>query len=98
MFQVEVAPDAVCQLERLVLKQLEYGGRTEAYQFLRMFERCVRALREDPMTESAYVKGISKRYRAKSVFPDVLLIYQVDEDSACVKIDGVLEDCTEISN
>lgn len=96
MFRVEFAPDAVCQLEHLMLLCLESGGRTEAYDFLNKLELSIAALKAKPLSEGIHMNGIPKRYRVKNVVSGIFLIYQIDEESSCVRVDGMLEDHTEI--
>lgn len=92
MFQVDIAPDALCELKHLVLQQLENGGKAEAMKFVDAFEAFVAGLREDPYTGSGHMKGIPAKYRIKNVVPRIALVYQVREDIASVKIDGVVAD------
>ncbi len=91
MFQVDFAPDAMCQLERAVLQRLDYGGRQEAGNFLRALEDCIVSLGKNPLDGGMYMNEIPKRYRTKNITPRQLLIYQVDEPASCVKVDGLIE-------
>ncbi len=92
MFEVDFAPDVMCQLEQAVVRKLDYGGRQEAGRFLRAFEISVASLREDPLREGVHMSGIPRRYRVKSITPQCMLVYQIDEDAACVKVDGFIEE------
>ena len=86
MFQVDFAPDVMCQLERVMLQKLDYGGRQEAGRFLHAFETCI-----DSKGSGNYMNGIPKKYRVKSVVPQLFLVYQIDEEAACVRIDSLVE-------
>lgn len=92
MFRVDFAPDVMCRMERAVLRQLEYGGRMEAGRFMQAFGQCIASLEEDPKKDAAHMNGIPKRYWVKDISERLTLIYQIDEDAACVKVDGLIED------
>ncbi len=98
MFRVEFAPDAARQLEHLILQQLEDGGKSGAHIILENFENCVAVFREDPVSGGVHVNGIPRRYRAAEMLPGIYLIYQIDEDAGCVRVDGVVENQAEISD
>ena len=91
MFRIEFSPDAMCQMERAVLQQLEYGGRTGVGQFMQTFERCIAALGTDPRKDAAHMNGIPKRYWAKNISEGLTMIYQIDEDTERVMVDAVIE-------
>lgn len=98
MFRVEFAPDAVYQLECLMNEQLEENGRAGAYDLLEKLETCIAVLREDPASAGTHMNGIPRKYRVQTVFPEIRLIYQIDDKMTCVRVDGIIEDRTEISN
>lgn len=92
MFRIDFSPEAARRMEEAVLHQLEYGGRTEAGQFMQAFEACIASLGEDPRKDALHMNGIPKRYWVKDITEKLMLIYQIDEDAACVRIDGLIED------
>lgn len=91
MFEVDFAPEAVSQMEQALLRQLEYGGRMEAGRFMREFEACIASLGKDPKADAAHMNGIPKKYWVKNISERLTLIYQIDEDTARVKVDGLIE-------
>lgn len=97
-FRVEFAPDALYRLENRTLQQLEDEGKTAAHVFLDRLEACIVVLKENPISGGIHMKGLPKRYRIIDVYAGLFLIYQVDEEAKCVKIDGMIENRTEISN
>ena len=92
MYKVEVSPAANSVLEEYTFCCARDNGEECALQLLDAFDEKVSYLENTPLMGCARLKYIPSKYRIITFWPHLWLVFQVQEENNCVKIEYIIDD------
>ncbi|MCH5344921.1 MAG: type II toxin-antitoxin system RelE/ParE family toxin [Acetatifactor sp.] len=92
MYKVEVSPAANSVLEEYTFRCARDNGEECALQLLDAFDEKVSYLENTPLMGCARLKYIPSKYRIITFWPHLWLVFQVQEENNCVKIEYIIDD------
>lgn len=92
MYKVEVSPAANSVLEEYTFRCARDNGEECALRLLDAFDEKVNYLEITPLMGCARLKYIPPKYRVITFWPHLWLVFQVQEENNCVKIEYIIDD------
>lgn len=92
MYKVEVSPAANSVLEEYTFRCARDNGEECALRLLDAFDEKVSYLEITPLMDCARLKYIPSKYRVITFWPHLWLVFQVQEEKTCVKIEYIIDD------
>ena len=92
MYKVEVSPTANSVLEEYTFRCARDNGEECALRLLDSFDEKVSYLKTTPLMGCARLKYIPSKYRIITFWPHLWLVFQVQEENHCVKIEYIIDD------